>query len=374
MRIIERGTIYDATRAAPAAHFATFPVLTSTPEGRVLAAFRVGSSKDSADEDVRVLASDDEGRTWREIFGGFGDILPGGWRARALGVTSLPRGGLIGAITAIDRSDPSRPLANPDTQGLLPAKILVTESPDGVTWSALRAAPTDPYTGCVTTGAILTLRDGTLALPYESWKDWDDASYGEHRAALRLSFDGGRTWPGHSIVAHDPSGRLLFWDQRLSADPATGALVGLFWTHDRVAAQDAPIHIARCDAWGTGWSAPESTGIAGQIASPLFLPDGGLLAVYVHRHNPPGIRAVLSDDGGRTWRLDEELRVYDRQGSGSESGMGGARDFGDYWADMSVWSFGHPAPLLLPDGDVLLAYYTGDSTAMSIEWVRIALF
>lgn len=157
MRIIERGTIYDASQAATAARFATFPVLTSTPEGRVLAAFHVGSSKDSADEDVRMLASDDEGRTWREIFGGFGDILPGGWRARALGVTSLPHGGLIGAITAIDRSDPSRPLANPDTQGLLPAKLLVTESPDGVTWSAPRTTPTAPYTGCATTGAILTL-------------------------------------------------------------------------------------------------------------------------------------------------------------------------------------------------------------------------
>lgn len=373
MRIIERGTIYDAAQAAPSARFATFPMLERTLEGRVLAAFRVGSSKDSADEDVRVLASDDEGRTWREIFGGFGDILPGGWRARAFGVTRLPNGGLIGAITAIDRSNPFRPLANPDTQGLLPAKILVTDSPDGATWSAPRMVSTAPYTGCVTTGAILTLRDGTLALPYESWKDWSDASYGDHRAALRLSFDSGHTWPGHSVVAHDPSGRLLFWDQRLSIDPATGALVGLFWTYDRVAAQDAPIHIAWCDAGGTRWSSPESTGITGQIASPLFLPDGRLLAIYVHRHDPPGIRAVLSNDGGRTWRLDEDLRVYDRRRNGSEAGMGGARGFGDYWADMSVWSFGHPAPLLLPGGDVLLAYYAGDSTAMGIEWVRIAL-
>lgn len=373
MRIIGRGTIYDATRAAPSARFATFPVLERTPDGRVLAAFRVGSSKDSADEDVRVLASDDEGRTWREIFGGFGDILPGGWRARAMGVTHLSHGGLIGAITAIDRSDPARPLADPNTQGLLPAKILVAESSDGATWSAPREVPTAPYVGCVTTGAILLLRDGTLALPYESWKDWGDTRYGEHRAALRLSSDGGYTWPGLSIVAHDPAGQLLFWDQRLSADPMTGALVGMFWTHDRTAAQDALIHIAWCDAGGTSWSAPESTGIAGQIASPLFLPGGRLLATYVHRHDPPGIRAVLSDDGGRTWRLDKELRVYDRRRAGAESGMGGTRDFGDYWADMSVWSFGHPAPLLLPGGDVLLAYYAGDGTAMGVEWVRIAL-
>lgn len=138
MRIIERGTIDDAVRAAPSARFAAFPVLERTLDVRALAAFRIGSSKDSVNEDVRVLASDDEGRTWCEIFGGFGDILPGGWRVRALGITTLTHGGLIGAITAIDRSDPTRPLGNPDTQGLLPAKILVTESPGGVTWRGQR--------------------------------------------------------------------------------------------------------------------------------------------------------------------------------------------------------------------------------------------
>jgi hypothetical protein len=53
--------------------------------------------------------------------------------------------------------------------------------------------------------------------------------------------------------------------------------------------------------------------------------------------------------------------------------MAGQRDFADYWADMSIWTFGHPAPLLLPGGDVLVAYYAGDEAAMSVHWVRIAV-
>ncbi len=53
--------------------------------------------------------------------------------------------------------------------------------------------------------------------------------------------------------------------------------------------------------------------------------------------------------------------------------MGGARDFGDYWTDMSIWTFGHPAPLLLPDDNIMVAYYAGDESAMGIHWVRIGI-
>jgi len=67
------------------------------------------------------------------------------------------------------------------------------------------------------------------------------------------------------------------------------------------------------------------------------------------------------------------LVFYEKQRGGREAGMDGPRDFGDYWADMSIWTFGHPAPVRLPNGDVMVAYYAGDETAMSIHWVRLAL-
>jgi hypothetical protein len=38
---------------------------------------------------------------------------------------------------------------------------------------------------------------------------------------------------------------------------------------------------------------------------------------------------------------------------------------------MSVWTFGHPAAVRLPEEDVLVAYYAGDESAMGIHWVRI---
>jgi hypothetical protein len=130
-------------------------------------------------------------------------------------------------------------------------------------------------------------------------------------------------------------------------------------------------------AWGSPdgkeWSAPHSLGIGGQIGAPLALSGGKLLLAYVHRHDPPSLCAILSDDFGASWKLDEELTFYAKARGGREAGMSGPRDFGDYWADMSIWTFGHPTPARLPNGDVMVAYYAGDEAAMGVHWVKIAL-
>ena len=374
LRILDRGTIFDATAAPASARFCTFPSLARTAGGRLIAGFRVGSSKDSADEDVRVMISDDEGATWQTAFAGFGEFPPGsGGRIRGISITALGSQ-LIASLLSVDHSNPALPLANPKTQGILPTKVLFTWSEDdGRSWATPQEVPLAPHKGNATTGPILILKDGRLALPYEAWKEYDDASPGQHHAALRISADGGITWGELAIVAHDPKGRVLYWDQRLSMDPITGNLIAMFWSHDRQAQQDVDIHIA----WGAPdarrWSQPTPTGIAGQICAPLALGNERVFAAYVHRHHPPSLRAILSDDFGRTWTAAEELVFYEKKHGGPESGMGGKRAFGDYWADMSVWTFGHPTPLLLPDDSVMVAFYAGDETAMGIHWVRIAL-
>jgi len=384
MQIVDRGIIFDASVAAPEARFCTFTTLERLSDGRLLAGFRTGSAKDSPDESIRILLSQDDGATWQTVSEGFGEIPPGsGGRLRDVGFTETGPGQLLGVFMWVDRSDPSLPLASPETQGILPSKMLVAESEDGgQTWGPMREVPLHPHKGNALTGNVLALRDGSLALPYEAWKEYHDTSPGQHHAALRLSSDRGLTWKGPEIVAHDAQGRLLFWDQRLAVNPGDGRLIAMFWTHDREAQQDVAIHVAWGSPDGRSWTAPVSTGIAGQICAPLWLPGGRVFAAYVHRHHPPSLRAILSDDSasasaGRTWAAADELVFYEKERGGQESGMGGKRDFGDYWADMSVWTFGHPAAVALGDpdrpenGDVLVAYYAGDETSMSMHWVRI---
>ncbi len=373
MRVLDRGTIFDATSASPEMRFCTVPSLVRLESGRLVVSLRAGSSKDAADEDTPVLVSDDNAATWRLTFAGFGDLPPGRGRVRCAALTPLGGDRLVACLTSVDRTDPALPLFDPQTEGILPTRTLLAASEDaGESWAVLGEVPLAPHTGNAITGAILILQDGRMALPYEAWKEYGDASPARHHASLRISADGGATWPELGIVAHDPAGRILYWDQRLSVDPETGELIAMFWTHDREAGRDLDIHIATGSPDGRRWSQPVSTGIAGQICAPLALGGGRVFAAYVHRHHPPSLRAILSEDCGRTWTAADELVFYEKK-AGRESGMHGQRDFADYWADMSIWTFGHPTPLLLPDGDIMVASYAGDETAMGIHWVRIGL-
>ena len=376
MHVVDRGLVFDATQAEAVRRFCTFTSIVRLYNGKLLVSFRTGSAKDSADENVMIVGSDDEGKTWRRVSGGWETGYPpgSGWRFRALGLSEPVPGRLLGLGMAVNRAGPPRPFANPQTQGILPQKVMVSVSHDeGRTWAPFEEVDLRPHRGNATTGDILTLKDGTLALPYEAWKEYDDASPGEHHASLRLSADGGQTWPDLSIVVHDPTGRLLFWDQRLSVSPDDGRLIALFWTHDRQAQQDVPMHVAWGSPDGREWTQPISTGLEGQICMPLALPGRRVLGAYVHRHDPPSLRAVLSNDFGRTWEVADELVFYCKARGGGESGMAGKRDFADYWADMSVWTFGHPAATPLPHGDVMIVYYAGDEQAMGVHWVRVAI-
>jgi hypothetical protein len=108
------------------------------------------------------------------------------------------------------------------------------------------------------------------------------------------------------------------------------------------------------------------------------LPGGRVLCVYVHRHRPPSLCAILSPDFGQTWDAAGELVFYEHP-FGPQAGMDvSQRGFTDYYADQRLWNFGHVEPGLLPDGgrgphDVFVAFYAGDAQSLSVRWVRIQI-
>jgi BNR repeat-like domain len=372
MKIVDQGCVFDARKAPPDQRSCSFTNVASLADGHILICFRAGSSKDAADESLIIRESDDGGRTWNTIGGTFDSVVegtPGGWRHGA--ITELRPGELVGCFCWFDRSDPNRPLANPQTQGTLPSRIFIMDSVDsGRMWINRRELNVSPFEGVATTGAVLRLGDGTLGLPSEAWKSYHNIRPGKHHALLWLSDDAGHSFAQSVITAHDPSGQFLYWDQRISVDPDTSRLIALYWTHDRVAGRDANVHVGWGSPCGKNWTKPADTGFAGQISCPLALGNGRVVAAYVHRHFPPTLRAILSEDFGETWDVAHELVFYE-SAAGRESGIGSRRDFGEYWADMNLWNFGHPEATRLADGDILIAFYAGDARAMSIRWVRI---
>jgi hypothetical protein len=371
----DRGVIFDATDAPPNCRSCAFTSCIRLADGSLIVAFRNATGRDAPDGRLRIMRSPDEGKTWQTLHPGMTATVEGIEGNLYAGYfTELASGHLIGAFVWVDRSNPALSFVNPVTAGVLPMHNLVAESFDGgATWSPFRLIDLLPHRGASCTGPILKLAKGALALPYESWKEYDDTDPGTHSANLKLSFDRGQTWRHVRTVAGDAAGRRFYWDQRFAVHPGTGLLAVMFWTHDRAAGRDLDNHIAWGSPDGATWTTPIPTGLPGQHCQPIAAGGDRLIAVYVHRQDPPSLRAALSEDFGRTWPREGEVVFYDSR-SGTEPGFRAEeRDFEDFWQDMMAWRFGHPRGVLLPDGDLFVAFYAGDDRATSMCWVRIAI-
>ncbi len=376
MRVIASGHVYDAAAGPPHGRVCAHTTISRIHDGTVLVAFRRGSERDSLDGHVCVYASTDQGETWEQRHDGVGlgawDDTPG--EVKCLAIAELTPGKLIGTSLWVDRSRPELPWIHPQTQGLLPMRVFHTTSTDGGrTWGHRQAVPTAPHAAASPcSSSVLALPGGVLAQPYEHWKAYDDRTTPRPGARLRLSSDAGATWPEYVTVAVHPDAALYYWDQRLGRHPDTGQLVAMFWTHDATVGEDRDIHIAWGTPDGRSWTTPVGTGLPGQHCQPLPVGGDQLVAVYTHRRHPPGIRAALSHDFGRTWDRTRDLVVY-ASPAGTESGTGASRDQRELWQDMLAWRFGHPRAVLLPDGDILVAFYAGDDAAVGVRWARLRL-
>lgn len=185
---------------------------------------------------------------------------------------------------------------------------------------------------------------------------------------LLLSHDRGLTWPEHIVTSDDPTRRIFYWDQR-AAVVGDGELLDLFWTFDRAAGEYLNIHARRSTNCGLDWSPMWDTGVPGQPAQPVRLADGRLAMVYVDRTDSPVIKLRTSDDQGRQLPPDTELTLFAQH---DERGFSHPGDMQTAWDEMYDFALGLPATALLPDGDLLVVFYAGQSgDKTSIHWVRL---
>jgi len=374
-QILDQGLVFDADRAPPDRQACYFTSLARLDSGTLLAGWQTGLTKHSPTNTIRIARSVDGAKSWQVIPWDFATSLDGtpGSLAAAEVVEAEP-GRLLLFSTWFDRSDPERPLFNPETEGILRSRQIFSVSTDeGESWGPWQVIPTPGLTGCATTGPAIKWPDGAIAHAFESFKEFDDPEPAVHGAWLVLTRDGGRSFEAPWLIARDPADQIYYWDQRLFAGDETGEFLALFWTHDRASQKDLPLHqlLASLADGSQAASQPQATGIPGQIASAGMTPDGRLLAFIVDRGNPGTMTLWQSDDDGSSWPEDASLvvHVHDEQAAISQGREN--IDFAEYWEDMGKWSFGHPAMIPLDDGEWLLAYYAGTPEAMSIHWVKI---
>ena len=377
-----RSVVYDAAQQPSGARIAFFTGMCRLSSGVCLCGFQVGTGKHSPDSKIQLSRSDDKGESWTiftpnlatEFHG-----VPGSMSAPAL--VEIAAGQLLMFATWFDRSEPERPLFDPVTQGILRSKLLLAEShDDGVTWSAWRELPTSELKGCAGTGGVVKWPDGTIAFPFESFKEFDDPQPGHHAAWVMVSRDGGTTFSEPLLIAQHPHNQVYYWDQRLCATDRNRAFVALFWTHDLATQCDLNVHLRRAEVTDgeTGELKIEGedirqTTVPGQIAAPLQLTEGCLAAFVVDRRSPCTMTLWLSHDDGHTWPDQERLVLHTHEELAAVTPGGTAVDFNQYWEDMGKWSFGHPSLLQLDDSRVLCAWYAGTPTCMSIHCAQVKI-
>ncbi|MBM4073883.1 MAG: exo-alpha-sialidase [Planctomycetes bacterium] len=375
MHIEAHGLIYDAAQRPDAERIAFFTGLCPLRSGTIMSGFQVGPGKHAATATIRLCRSGDGGNTWQEIPFRFETRLqgvPGSLAAAEL--VEAAAGRLLLFTTWFDRSDPTRPLFNPETEGILRSKsLLAVSTNEGATWGPWQELPTAGLTGCAGTGPPVRWSDGTIAYPFESFKEFDDPRPARHAAWLLVTRDGGQSFEPPFLVAQDPGHEIYYWDQRICPTRKAGEFIDLFWTHNRREKRDLNIHFLRTsihDGKQAG-SQPCPTSVPGQIAAPLLLDDGRVLAFIVDRGQPGTMKLWQSRDGGVSWPADACLTVHVHGDPERLSNYKGNVDFAQYWEDMGKWSFGHPAIRGLDSERVLLAYYAGTPERMSIHWARV---
>jgi len=377
MNVEYRAIIYDASRHGRDGQTAFFDSSRRLASGTWMSGYTTGKTKHHHKAIIRLSRSRDDAHSWETLPWRFQTQIDGvpGSLAGAEMVEPSP-GRLLLFSTWYDRSEPDRPLFDPDTEGILRSRQLVCDSTDeGETWSAWREILTPGLTGCAMTGPIVQWPDGLIGFAYESFKEYDDPTPVEPAAWLQLSADGGVTFDRQYQVAQDPDSRMYYWDQRICAGATDGDFIAMFWVHDRSQQRDRRVHLLRSSVATGDRPAvqPAETTISGQIAAPLLLDGDRVLAFVVDRERPGTLKLWHSPDGGTNWPEQDALtlHVHDEQAQLSQGSGRDNVDFAQFWEDMGRWSFGHPALAAAGPQRVLATWYAGTPDCMSVHSAMI---
>ena len=202
----------------------------------------------------------------------------------------------------------------------------------GKTWSRSVPIPMDNLSYLAAYDSATVRADGRCLLFLSGSAPGFQGQPGSSGPLVYCSTEDGTDFHFLSSIAPDRNGGPPFMYPRGVALPNGRLLCVLRRDRDWSAAQWTEIYSS--DDGGGTWQFLSRATDFGAPSAPVLLSDGRLVLVYGRRMDPPGIRAVVSEDGGRSWST--ELIV--RQDAGS-------------------WDIGYPRAWEVSPGRVGVVYY-----------------
>lgn len=211
----------------------------------------------------------------------------------------------------------------------------------GHTWQTTRL-DIEPYQGAFSPRGATELSDGELVLAIGSHEHDPLAA-----TAVVRSTDRGRTWTRPIEVACVPG--LVFSEPTVvSADPDRL----LVFSREETTGS---VYQSESDDRGRNWLPPTRLPMRGYPTHATRLHDGRIIIVYGVRRRPFGIKASLTEDGGRSWT--EELTIQ--------------HDLTDTRDGLNL---GYPSLIEYSPGDLFIAYYAEDrSGTVGIQGIHVSI-
>jgi sialidase-1 len=348
---------------------AMFPHPLELPGGELICAYNQGSALYAADLDFVLARSADGGRTWQghqRIVDHAHDQRPYSYHDPFL---SRTRDGelLIGAFRS-DRSDPEQPMFNERTGGLRAVEIILLRSADdGRSWGAPKPIVLPDGIVATPATAIIELADRRWFWPFDQWKAFDQEGPYRPRTLGFFSDDQGRSWGDMIAYADGAESGRGFWHGKPIV-LSDGRMLTMYWAADMASGANLTNHVCVSGADAHSWETPAATNLPGQTSAVVDLGSGRLCIVYTWREaERPGIMAALSDDGGRTWDLDNQLRLWDATGRDRL----GVVSLDSYPRSHDTIAFGAPEARRLANGDVYAAWWCMEAAIVHVRWARI---